>query len=77
VASISHNNIRDYGLVAFLRVKGYDCTPDTVNRSYSVNLNPEEFREVIKPYFMVIKPILDQIRKTKKELSTVSQTPKS
>lgn len=67
---INPNEIRDYGLVAYLRLQGYEVTQVEEKNHYSVRLQPEELSIVAEHYFEHLKPVLDGIRRIKKELVT-------
>lgn len=65
---VTPNEIHDYGLVAYLRLQGYEVIKDEKKLHYSVRLQPEELSIVATHYFEHLKPVLDGIRRIKKEL---------
>ena len=71
MSKINPNEIRDYGLVAYLRLQGYEVQKNGEKMHYSVRLQTEELSIVAANYFDHLKPVLDGIRRIKKELATL------
>lgn len=69
MAKLSKDDIRDYGLVAYLRIKGFKLFLNDNKKSYRMDtLSPEEFKDVTEPYIKHIKPVIDGIVRIKREL---------
>lgn len=70
MSKLNQAEIFDYGLVAYLRQQGYDTSINEGKTSYSVSLSSGEFEKVVCRYKQEVKPLLDDIRRIKKEIST-------
>ena len=65
---VRKEEIRDYGLVAYLMIGGYTCYAQA-NGSYCAVIDDDKFAHEVDIYRKKYKPILDKIRRVKKEIS--------